>query len=293
MKKWLKILLCTLVTGLLAGGCAGKPSVEPEAAVDMFLKVALKGETEEYAKLVGEDPVELKSIYQNNIKTVENNLQGIRLIGVNPIENHEEEIKKILLLGKYNIEGSQEDEEHNYTVKLDIYPSNVKEVFYNKVYSDILNGDSRSVDEIVAQAMKEAADEAVYGEKISKQVHIILGENKIYEPDPSDLKEVLDSFFPAPEFVFYPSEYDYDNAFYNMGLAQWPEMTEEEKTNCARMIIQKTNEFTDEQMKYLNMDDPSVQGAVQQIIDGISTCYDAGLNIKIGDYVSLMFRLLE
>lgn len=291
MRKKLKSVFCMVAAAaVLLTGCTSKPSVEPEAAVDYFLKAALKGEFEEYADLVGEEEKDIRNIYDENIQLVQKELKVTKLLGMEPKAKFEKEIKKLLSTAKYEIGEAEENEEHNYTVKVSVFPSNAKSIYYNKMYGMILAGDTRDIDAIAKEALDGAISEQQYAEKKEVTVRVERDEEKMYVLNPEDLQQVVEGLIPYPETLFYPSENDYGNSYYNWGMQEWLAASDDEKTNCAVSIIQKVNGFSDAQMKYLDRNDAAVQDSLAKIKSGIEQCYEAKMNIKIGDYVTLVFK---
>ena len=290
MKRQLKTILCLMLAVMMFSGCINKPSVDPEAAVSFFLKAALNGEFEEYAELIGEEENDIRKIYNDNIRLVQKELRVTKLLGMEPEAGFEDEIKQLLGSAKYEVKESKEDEEHNYIVSVDIFPSNAKTIYYNKIYEMILGGDTRSIDEIAKEALNTAITEQQYAEKVEVQVRVQKDEDKMYQLNPEDLQHLIEGLIPYPELLFYPSGTDYGNAYYNWSMTEWQAASDEEKTNCAVTIIQKVNGFSDSQMKYLDRNNASIQESIAQIIAGINQCYESKMNIKVGDYVTLAFK---
>ena len=293
MKRQLKMIFCLMLSVLMLAGCINKPSVDPEAAVDIFLKAALKGEFEEYADLVGEEEKDVHNVYDANIKITQKELKSTKLLGMEPTVDFKDEIKELLAKAKYEIGESTENDEHNYVVNVSVFPSNVKSLYYNKIYEKLMAGDTRTIDEIAVEALKAAIAEQQYSEKIEMKIRVERDEEKMYVLNPEDMSQMITNLLPYPEMLFYPSEQDYGNAYYNWGMQEWQAASDEEKTNCAVAVIQKVNGLSDSQMKYLDKNSEAIQKSIAEIIGGIDHCYESKMNIKVGDYVTLVFKTAQ
>ena len=52
--------------------------------------------------------------------------------------------------------------------------------------------------------------------------------------------------------------------------------------------MQDLGGYTDEQMALIDVNDETIQGALQNMKDGITLSYSGGAEISIGDYVELI-----
>ena len=299
MKRKTRILAFVLVAALIMlclSGC-GRKGIDAEAAVDAYLKAETRGEFEEYAKMAGVDKEELEKNYTDTLEEMKMMFKHVESLGIDVGDELVEEIRNLLATAKYEITGSVRDDDGNYTVDVDVYPSDVITLFFEKIMEGAMAAtEVEQLGDVMVQGLRDAIAEQSYGEPETCQVRITYNkENKRYEISDEDTNELVGKFFDFQDAIgmdlsqlYAPSGTVYDDPYLNWTYADWTAAAEEEKTQCCLAILKEMQGLTDEQMAMFDLNDPSLQEAVQAMKDGIELGYSGGLNISIGDYVEII-----
>lgn len=299
MKRKTRILAFVLVAALIMmclSGC-GRKGIDAEAAVDAYLKAETRGEFEEYAKMAEVDKEELEKNYEDTLGELKEMFQQVESLGVDVGDELVEEMRNLLATAKYEVTGSERDDDGNYTVDVDVYPSDVITLFFEKVMEGAMAAtDVSQVGDVIVQGLRDAIAEQSYGEPETCTVRITYNEeNKRYEISDEDTNELIGKFFDFQNALgmdlsqlYAPSGTVYDDPYLNWTYEDWAAATEEEKTQCCLAMVKNMQGLTDEQMAMFDLNDPSLQEAVQTMKDGMELGYSGGLNISIGDYVEII-----
>lgn len=299
MRKQTKILAFVLVSVFIMmclSGCVRK-GIDAEAAVDAYLKAETRGEFEEYAKFADVDKEELEKNYEETLEELKTMFEQVESLGISVGDELVEELKNLLASAKYEITGSMRDEDGNYTVDIDVYPSDVITVFFEKIVEGAMAvTEVEEIGDVMVQGLRDAIAEQTYGEPEACQVHITYNEEKKqYEISNEDTNALIGKFFDLESALgidlsqmYAPSGTVYDDPYLNWTYAEWTAATEEEKTQCCLAILKEAQGLTDEQIALYDLNDPSLQEAIQIMKDGVELSYSRGLNISIGDYVEIM-----
>lgn len=296
MKKWKRSLALVLAVVLLMpvlAGC-GRREIDGVKAVEAYLKAQTKGEFGDYAELTGTDEQELKDAYEESLDDVMSIFEEVDLFKVDFGDSVKEEVKKILGSVKYEVISSEKDGDDDYVVDVDVYPSDVFGLAFGKLIeaSKTVGGDTEMVGDLMIQAFSDAVAEQSYGEAVRCQIHINYDEaSKQYSINETDAQALAENFFDlegALENLFAPSGTVYDNPYFNWTLTEWNAASEEEKAQCCLAILQSLQGLSDEDMAGIDLNDPNVQTAIEQMKDAVDLTYSGGTQISIGDYVEMV-----
>lgn len=289
MKKVLKIAALVIGGILILTGCKGA-NFDAEKALDSVLKVYLHGEFEDYAKISGTEVEDVEKMYDQEIDMMMSSLEELSALGVNVTDEYGEKMKELLALGKYEIKGSEKDKDDNYVVTVDVLPSNVMSLFFDNVIQNAISASEADTDvgDAVLKGLDTAIQEQSNGEAETYEVTFTKGEDGVYDVDQEDMNEMIDAFFPMPESLMQPSGKVYEEETFNWTKKEWDAASEDDKNKCCLAIVREVNGFTEEQMQYVDLSDPTIQDSLQMIKDGIDMSFSGGLNVSIGDYVTLI-----
>lgn len=303
MKKWRKVFAMALVAMLVVTSmtaCGGKKEIDASAAVDAYLKAETKGEFGEYAKLTGEDEAELKEEYEETLDEVTEMFAAAETLGIDFGDDMREEFKNLLASVKYEVKDAKQDDEGNYVVDVDVYPSDVISLFFAKVMSAVQGvSDTDELGDMILQEFKAAVAEQSYGDPVTYQVHLDYNEeSKQYEINESDIDALAADFYSFDDNLenlmsqmYTPTGKDYGNVYLNWTYEDWSAASEEEKTQCCLAMTQAINGLTDEEMAMIDVNDPTVQEGVQAIKDGIEMSYSNGMDLSMGDYMEVVLGM--
>ena len=295
MKKWMKnlpvILVVILLISLLAG--CGRKELDAAKAVDAYLRAELKGEFDDYAEMVGEDKENLQKEYDGMIEEAMQIFEGIEFLDVDFGDDFAVEVKNLLASAKYEVIGSQKDDDGNYVVDVEVSPSDVFVVFFGKVMDAAKSTDDmNAVGDAVLKALQDAIAEQTYGDPVSGQIHIVYDKDaKQYEINDDDVQKLSENFFTTDgllDQLYTPSGTVYDDPYLNWTGDDWNAASEDEKTQCCLSLIREINGFSEEDMATVDLNDPSVQQMISQLKDGVNLSFSSGINISMGDYVELI-----
>lgn len=295
MKKWksgLALVLAVMFLIPVLAGC-GRKELDGVKTVEAFLKAQTKGEFDDYAELTGTNEKELKKEYEKTLNEMTEIFEEVEIFNVDFGDDFRKEIKNILATVKYDVVSSQKDEDDNYVVDVDVYPSDIFGLMFGKVMDAAKTAeDTTELGDMMIQAFHDAVEEQSYGDAERCQIHIIYNEDsKQYEISEEDTEELAMHFFDlegAMENLLEPSGTVYDNPYFNWTVTEWNAAPEEEKTQCCLAIIQDAWGLSDEDMAGIDVNDPQIQAAIQQMKDGIDISYSGGAQMSIGDYVELI-----
>lgn len=295
MKKYRKgmaVLLLLLMSLALISGC-GKKELDAEAAVDAYLRAEMQGDVDDYANLLGRDAEEVQEEYDENINQMMEMFSDVETLGGSFTYEFPQTIRELLATAKYEITGSQKDEEGNYTVDVTVYPSDVFTIFYEKTVEASLNADDNSdLGSLVLQALKDAVEEQSFGEGEVHQVRLNYNkdENK-YEFDEDDTTELMEAFFAVDstgEALYESTGTVYDNPYLNWTKREWEAATDAEKTQCCLALVQELQGLSDEDMDAIDLNDETVQQGIRQMKEGLDLSFESGMDISVGDYAVLV-----
>ena len=289
LKRSLALVLAVVLLMPVLAGC-GRRELDGVKAVEAYLKAQTKGEFGDYAELTGTDEQELKDAYEESLDDVMSIFEEVDLFKVDV----KEEVKKILGSVKYEVISSEKDGDDDYVVDVDVYPSDVFGLAFGKLIeaSRTAGGDTEMVGDLMIQAFSDAVAEQSYGEAVRCQIHINYDEaSKQYSINETDAQDLAENFFDlegALENLFAPSGTVYDNPYFNWTVTEWNGASEEEKAQCCLAILQTLQGLSDEDIAGLDLNDPNVQTAIEQMKDAVDLTYSGGTQISIGDYVEMV-----
>lgn len=220
--------------------------------------------------------------------------EEVELFKVDFGDSVKEEVKKILGSVKYEVISAEKDGDDDYVVDVDVYPSDVFGLAFGKLIeaSRTAGGDTEMVGDLMIQAFSDAVAEQSYGEAVRCQIHINYDEaSKQYSINETDAQDLAENFFDlegALENLFAPSGTVYDNPYFNWTVTEWNGASEEEKAQCCLAILQTLQGLSDEDIAGLDLNDPNVQTAIEQMKDAVDLTYSGGTQISIGDYVEMV-----
>lgn len=296
----LAVMLAIVLAMTSMTACGGKKEIDASAAVDAYLKAETKGEFEEYAKLTGEDEEDLKEEYEETLDELTAMFAEAETLGIDFGDGMGEEFKNLLASVKYEVKDAKQDDEGNYVVDVDVYPSNAISLFFAKVMSAVQ--DVSEADELggmILQELKAAVEEQSYGDPVTYQVHLDYDEeSKQYEIEESDIDALASDFYSYDDNLEdlvsqmqTPTGKDYGNVYLNWTYEDWSAASEEEKTQCCLAMTQAINGLTDEQMAMIDVNDPTIQEGIQTIKDGIEMSYSSGMDLSMGDYMEVVLGM--
>ncbi len=303
MKKTKRILAAVLTIVLFASmlsGC-GKKELDAAKAVDAYLRAGTKGEFDDYAEMVGEDKEELKKEYDERLDKATAMFDEIKSLGVDLGDDFIGEVKNLLASVKYEVVGAQKEGD-GYLVDVDVSPSDAMNLFIKNVLQAAKDAnDLDAIGDALVQALRDAIAQQSYGEAKRYQVHLDYNKDeKMYEINESDIADLSADFFDLDVDIeellsqmYTPSGTVYDNPYLNWTMEDWNAASEDEKTQCCLAMVQEMQGLSDEDMAALDVNDASVQAAIQQIKDGVDLSYKSGMDISIGDYVELAKNQLQ
>ncbi|MCI9075165.1 MAG: hypothetical protein HFH10_05075 [Dorea sp.] len=293
LKRSLALVLAVVLLMPLLAGC-GRRELDGVKAVEAYLKAQTKGEFGDYAELTGTDEQELKDAYEESLDDVMSIFEEVELFKVDFGDSVKEEVKKILGSVKYEVISAEKDGDDDYVVDVDVYPSDVFGLAFGKLIeaSRTAGGDTEMVGDLMIQAFSDAVAEQSYGEAVRCQIHINYDEaSKQYSINETDAQDLAENFFDlegALENLFAPSGTVYDNPYFNWTVTEWNGASEEEKAQCCLAILQTLQGLSDEDIAGLDLNDPNVQTAIEQMKDAVDLTYSGGTQISIGDYVEMV-----
>mgnify|MGYP001127525496 CR=1 FL=1 len=295
MKKWMRnlpvILVVILLMSMLAG--CGRKELDAAKAVDAYLRAELKGEFDDYAEMVGEDKENLQKEYDEMIDEAMQIFEEIEFLDVDFGDDFAAEVKNLLASAKYEVIGSQKDDNGDYVVDVEVSPSDVFVVFFGKVMDAAKQTeDMDAVGAAVLTALQEAIAEQTYGDPVSGQIHITYDEDeKQYEINEDDVQKLSENFFTTDgllDQLYTPSGTVYDDPYLNWTGDDWNAASEDEKTQCCLSLIREIQGATEEEMAAIDLNDPTAQQMIQQLKDGVNLSFSSGINISMGDYAELI-----
>ncbi|MEZ3434587.1 MAG: DUF5105 domain-containing protein [Lachnospiraceae bacterium] len=295
MKKWMRnlpvVLVVILLMSMLAG--CGRKELDAAKAVDAYLRAELKGEFDDYAEMVGEDKENLQKEYDEMIDEAMQIFEEIEFLDVDFGDDFAAEVKNLLASAKYEVIGSQKDDNGDYVVDVEVSPSDVFVVFFGKVMDAAKQTeDMDAVGAAVLTALQEAIAEQTYGDPVSGQIHITYDEDeKQYEINEDDVQKLSENFFTTDgllDQLYTPSGTVYDDPYLNWTGDDWNAASEDEKTQCCLSLIREIQGATEEEMAAIDLNDPTAQQMIQQLKDGVNLSFSSGINISMGDYAELI-----
>lgn len=291
MKNLPVVLVVVLLISSLAG--CGRKELDAAKAVDAYLRAELKGEFDDYAELVGEDKEDLQKEYDEMINDAMQIFEEIEFLDVDFGDDFAAEVKNLLASAKYDVIGSQKDDDGNYVVDVEVSPSDVFVLFFGKVMDAAKSTDGMdAIGDAVLKALQDSIAEQTYGDPTSYQVHIVYNEDaKQYEINEDDVEAMSVNFFTTEgllDQLYAPSGTVYDDPYLNWTADDWNAASEDEKTQCCLSLVREINGFTEEDMAMIDITDPSVQSMIDQLKDGVDLSFSSGINISMGDYVQII-----
>lgn len=274
MKKWMRnlpvVLVVILLMSMLAG--CGRKELDAAKAVDAYLRAELKGEFDDYAEMVGEDKENLQKEYDEMIDEAMQIFEEIEFLDVDFGDDFAAEVKNLLASAKYEVIGSQKDDNGDYVVDVEVSPSDVFVVFFGKVMDAAKQTeDMDAVGAAVLTALQEAIAEQTYGDPVSGQIHITYDEDeKQYEINEDDVQKLSENFFTTDgllDQLYTPSGTVYDDPYLNWTGDDWNAASEDEKTQCCLSLIREIQGATEEEIAAIDLNDPSVQQMIEQLKD--------------------------
>ena len=243
--------------------------------------------------MVGEDKENLQKEYNEMIDEAMQIFEEIEFLDVDFGDDFAAEVKNLLASAKYEVIGSQKDDNGDYVVDVEVSPSDVFVVFFGKVMDAAKQTeDMDAVGAAVLTALQEAIAEQTYGDPVSGQIHITYDEDeKQYEINEDDVQKLSENFFTTDgllDQLYTPSGTVYDDPYLNWTGDDWNAASEDEKTQCCLSLIREIQGATEEEMAAIDLNDPTAQQMIQQLKDGVNLSFSSGINISMGDYAELI-----
>ena len=191
MKKVLALML-TFIFVISATACGGATKFDAEAYVRGVMDANYKQKYDEYAKARGISEKDAKAEIEDTLdEQVDTELSGLEALG-DFTEEEKQEYKDMLVkidnLAKYEVKEAKEDKDGNFTVTIEVTPSQGQ---------DVSQADASMFQDLLIQSMQKSIDGNTYGDTTTIEIAVTKDSDGQYGISDSDMEKISTALFPG------------------------------------------------------------------------------------------------
>ena len=210
MKKVLALMLGFIFV-ISATACGGATKFDAEAYVRGVLDANYKQKYDEYAKTRGISEKDAKAEIEDTLdEQVDTELSGLEDLGTFT-EEEKQEYKDMLVkidnLAKYEVKEAKEDKDGNFTVTIEVTPSDVYQTLEDNSTAvaqemmdqgqDVSQADASMFQDLLIQSMQKSIDGNTYGDTTTIEIAVTKDSDGQYEISDSDMEKISTALFPG------------------------------------------------------------------------------------------------
>ena len=210
MKKVLALML-TFIFVISATACGGATKFDAEAYVRGVMDANYKQKYDEYAKARGISEKDAKAEIEDTLdEQVDTELSGLEDLGTFT-EEEKQEYKDMLVkidnLAKYEVKEAKEDKDGNFTVTIEVTPSDVYQTLEDNSTAvaqemmdqgqDVSQADASMFQDLLIQSMQKSIDGNTYGDTTTIEIAVTKDSDGQYGISDSDMEKISTALFPG------------------------------------------------------------------------------------------------
>lgn len=210
MKKVLALMLGFIFV-ISATACGGATKFDAEAYVRGVLDANYKQKYDEYAKTRGISEKDAKAEIEDTLdEQVDTELSGLEDLGTFT-EEEKQEYKDMLVkidnLAKYEVKEAKEDKDGNFTVTIEVTPSDVYQTLEDNSTAvaqemmdqgqDVSQADASMFQDLLIQSMQKSIDGNTYGDTTTIEIAVTKDSDGQYGISDSDMEKISTALFPG------------------------------------------------------------------------------------------------
>lgn len=210
MKKVLALMLGFIFI-ISATACGGATKFDAEAYVRGVLDANYKQKYDEYAKTRGISEKDAKAEIEDTLdEQVDTELSGLEDLGTFT-EEEKQEYKDMLVkidnLAKYEVKEAKEDKDGNFTVTIEVTPSDVYQTLEDNSTAvaqemmdqgqDVSQADASMFQDLLIQSMQKSIDGNTYSDTTTIEIAVTKDSDGQYGISDSDMEKISTALFPG------------------------------------------------------------------------------------------------
>ncbi|GAA6410192.1 hypothetical protein K040078D81_43090 [Blautia hominis] len=203
-QKSIRVLLVAIL-GILITSCSREKTFDAAGYVKSTLDAVYHKEYAEYAKIQGISEKEARKIFEQDFKERINlEFDGVDRISQEEIQKYAALKSKIDKLAKYDVLESEKTKDSDYTVKIQIEPSNIyqtleqsaTDVSNEKITQGIEETEPGVFAAVLTESLQRSIDGNKYGEKTIIEVIVTKENANSYILEESQMAKIREALFP-------------------------------------------------------------------------------------------------
>lgn len=203
-QKSIRVLLVAIL-GILITSCSREKTFDAAGYVKSTLDAVYHKEYAEYAKIQGISEKEARKIFEQDFKERINlEFDGVDRISQEEIQKYAALKSKIDILAKYDVLESEKTKDSDYTVKIQIEPSNIyqtleqsaTDVSNEKITQGIEETEPGVFAAVLTESLQRSIDGNKYGEKTIIEVIVTKENANSYILEESQMAKIREALFP-------------------------------------------------------------------------------------------------
>ena len=210
MKKVLALML-PFIFVISATACGGATKFDAEAYVRGVMDANYQQKYDEYAKARGISEKDAKAEIEDTLdEQVDTELSGLEALG-DFTEEEKQEYKDMLVkidnLAKYEVKEAKEDKDGNFTVTIEVTPSDVYQTLEDNSTAvaqemmdqgqDVSQADASMFQDLLIQSMQKSIDGNTYGDTTTIEIAVTKDSDGQYGISDSDMEKISTALFPG------------------------------------------------------------------------------------------------
>ena len=203
-QKSIRVLLVAIL-GILITSCSREKTFDAAGYVKSTLDAVYHKEYAEYAKIQGISEKEARKIFEQDFKERINlEFDGVDRISQEEIQKYAALKSKIDKLAKFDVLESEKTKDSDYTVKIQIEPSNIyqtleqsaTDVSNEKITQGIEETEPGVFAAVLTESLQRSIDGNKYGEKTIIEVIVTKENANSYILEESQMAKIREALFP-------------------------------------------------------------------------------------------------
>lgn len=189
----------------------GATKFDAEAYVRGVMDANYKQKYDEYAKARGISEKDAKAEIEDTLdEQVDTELSGLEALG-DFTEEEKQEYKDMLVkidnLAKYEVKEAKEDKDGNFTVTIEVTPSDVYQTLEDNSTAvaqemmdqgqDVSQADASMFQDLLIQSMQKSIDGNTYGDTTTIEIAVTKDSDGQYGISDSDMEKISTALFPG------------------------------------------------------------------------------------------------
>ncbi len=206
MKRYKKIIILAVGNLLVLSACSRQPDLDAKSYVQSSLDAYYHGDYKDYANLLEISEKDAKKEIEEDFnESIQQQFDYSDNITDKGIADYAKKLVEVKKLAKYKVQDEKKDEDGNYTVSVQVEPSNVfqtlqqssAEVSKEKIAQGMKETDPGVFASVLTESVQKSIDKNSYGDPVTVTVKVEKNHSGTYELSETERSKLETAMFPT------------------------------------------------------------------------------------------------